>query len=934
MGRQRSAWRGQSERKGTFTPLISTIFPLAFTGLRKTGYPSGVESQGGTTEASGPALACQTLNKERCIMNNTFSLSNLLRSRLRVRNASIRLAGLLFLLAGSAGAAWAQGTAFTYQGRLGDQGHAANGSYDLRCTIYDAGTDGNLVAGPLTNSATGVTNGLFTVTLDFGSGVFTGPPRWLDIAIRTNGGRGDFTLLSPRRLLKAAPYTVMANSASNLLGTVTADKIASGAVGATQLADSAVGTAALAPSAVTSDKIADGTIVSADISPTGIDAGKIIGGDLQAARLKVGTAHTLSGTWATIAGGIGNAAQNDYATIGGGRTNAVSAPYGTVAGGYVNQATNSFATVGGGAFDAAGGTYSTVGGGWGNLASGWSATVAGGHANQATNSEATVGGGGNNAAGGAESAVGGGHQNVASGSYATVAGGFTNTASGAGSVVGGGGWDGTTLVGNCASGNASTVSGGCGNQATNGEATVSGGYGNTAGGTESTVGGGYENLASDWAATVAGGHLNQATHGYATVSGGVSNTAGADEAAVGGGSGNTASGSLAVVAGGQFNYATNIYATVGGGYLNTAGGYSSIVGGGYQNLAFDTCATVAGGERNQATNVFGTVSGGYWNTAGGYASTVGGGFENVASDYDATVAGGTYNQATNAESSVGGGHWNTAGGYNSTVGGGVCNGALGWAATVAGGANNVASGICSFAAGHRAKAQADGAFVWADSTDVDFVSSIANQFAVRAAGGVYIQSDRGVALNAANRPIITRGYDAFGPTAPAEKQGLGRWGMFMEPFNLVIGIPGDDVPGRSFQVGKYASDGSWVGLMLVDQTGYVQARVFNPTSDRAAKENFTPINTREVLAKVASLPLSQWNFKQDPSARHLGPVAQDFHAAFGLGTDDKHIATVDADGVALAAIQGLYQVVQEKEARIASLEQRLAELERRLNETK
>ena len=116
---------------------------------------------------------------------------------------------------------FAQGTAFSYQGRLNDGGSAATGIYDLRFTICDALTSGNVVAGPLTNSATGITNGLFAVTLDFGSGVFTGPGRWLEIAARTNGA-ASFTTLSPRQPVLPMPYAIMASSASNLLGNLPA----------------------------------------------------------------------------------------------------------------------------------------------------------------------------------------------------------------------------------------------------------------------------------------------------------------------------------------------------------------------------------------------------------------------------------------------------------------------------------------------------------------------------------------------------------------------------------------------------------------------------------------------------------------------------------------------------------------------------------------
>jgi len=79
------------------------------------------------------------------------------------------------------------------------------------------------------------------------------------------------------------------------------------------------------------------------------------------------------------------------------------------------------------------------------------------------------------------------------------------------------------------------------------------------------------------------------------------------------------------------------------------------------------------------------------------------------------------------------------------------------------------------------------------------------------------------------------------------------------------------------------------------------------------------------VEKVAALPISTWRFKQHPQSRHIGPMSQDFYAAFGVGPDDQHIATVDADGVALAAIQGLNQKV---EAENAALKQEVAELKR------
>ena len=75
---------------------------------------------------------------------------------------------------------------------------------------------------------------------------------------------------------------------------------------------------------------------------------------------------------------------------------------------------------------------------------------------------------------------------------------------------------------------------------------------------------------------------------------------------------------------------------------------------------------------------------------------------------------------------------------------------------------------------------------------------------------------------------------------------------------------------------------------------------------------------------MAELPISTWNYKsQDASIRHMGPMAQDFRAAFGLGTSDTMIDTVDPDGVALAAIQGLHEMLSEKEGEILELRQEL-----------
>jgi photosystem II stability/assembly factor-like uncharacterized protein len=118
----------------------------------------------------------------------------------------------------------AQGTAFMYQGQLNDGGSPANGIYDLRFGVFDAVTNGNAVSGSLTNLSVPASNGLFVVTLDFGVGVFTGPDRWLDIAVRASGAT-NFTALFPRQKMTPTPYAIFANSASNLVGNLAAAQL-------------------------------------------------------------------------------------------------------------------------------------------------------------------------------------------------------------------------------------------------------------------------------------------------------------------------------------------------------------------------------------------------------------------------------------------------------------------------------------------------------------------------------------------------------------------------------------------------------------------------------------------------------------------------------------------------------------------------------------
>jgi len=332
----------------------------------------------------------------------------------------------------------------------------------------------------------------------------------------------------------------------------------------------------------------------------------------------------------------------------------------------------------------------------------------------------------------------------------------------------------------------------------------------------------------------------------------------------------------------------------------------NIVGGSSVNLASPAAvgATIAGGggidspaggtvSANTVTSDFGTVGGGLGNTAGfdatisggfnnnasGFYTTISGGYANMASANYAAVSGGNQNTASSVQATVAGGYHNTAGGSDATVCGGYHNNASGNYATVGGGNQNIASGDYSFAGGNYAHAQHDGSFVWSDATSpVPFPSTSANQFRVRATGGA--------------------------------------------AFATAIDVNGTVSAG----VHVLSGDTAWSSI-----------------SDRNAKKNFQPVNGEGILEKLAAMPVQFWNYKWegDTNTPHIGPMAQDFKAAFYPGRNDKSISTLEFDGVELAAIQGLNQKLEEqikiqnarmkdKEAEIQELKQRLDRLEKSL----
>ena len=326
--------------------------------------------------------------------------------------------------------------------------------------------------------------------------------------------------------------------------------------------------------------------------------------------------------------------------------------------------------------------------------------------------------------------------------------------------------------------------------------------------------------------------------------------------------------------------------------LEDPGSFPNVIGGDSSNAVTPGVlgATIAGGRENVVTDHDGAVGGGFGIQVGDAAgslsdasfATVAGGLGNAATGTTSVVAGGSINHASGTSATVAGGDGNVAGGLSAMVGGGESNTASGDHAVVPGGFLNEASGSLSFAAGNRAQADDQGAFVWGDSQSSDSFSPGVDTFSVRAGGGIW--------LGTTGTPDIPEG-------------------RFL---NTSTGA-------------HLTSGGMWVN-----------------NSDRALKTDFAEVDGRAILRALALMPIQSWSYKAEPGVRHVGAVAQDFKRAFGLGRGDRHIATVDAEGVALAAIQALYRenraLTQQnralarenraQDARLAKLERTVARLTR------
>jgi hypothetical protein len=267
--------------------------------------------------------------------------------------------------------------------------------------------------------------------------------------------------------------------------------------------------------------------------------------------------------------------------------------------------------------------------------------------------------------------------------------------------------------------------------------------------------------------------------------------------------------------------------------------------------------------------VGGTIAGGgeqgFVNTViAGNFGTIGGGSANTVSAFFGTVSGGGTNTASSTFATVGGGTQNTASGSDSTVAGGVQNTASASFSTVGGGGGNQATNNSATVPGGN--------------------SNIAAGLSSFAAGAfAHANDDNSFLWGDGSRTANSQGPDSF--TA------LATGGIFF-----------------------FFNSANNDHCTLNSTSGWAC------TSDRNAKENFRSVDHSALLERLRSITVPEWHGKGEPAEiKHMGPMAQDFYAAFGLGRDNTTIGTTDAQGVAFAAIQGLYDLVKANDTKISGL---------------
>jgi hypothetical protein len=332
------------------------------------------------------------------------------------------------------------------------------------------------------------------------------------------------------------------------------------------------------------------------------------------------------------------------------------------------------------------------------------------------------------------------------------------------------------------------------------------------------------------------------------------------------------------------DYAGGVTSAVLSGNYNEACDQSTAIGTGDANvIAYNGQATysfIGGGQNNAITASGGFVGDGYENETNATNAFIGAGSSNVVNGMDSFVGAGLSNAANGSAAFVGSGYENVVNSKSdySTIGGGYKNiVSSGFEyASVLGGYENTAKGEYAAVPGGYANSAAG-------------VGSFAAGYQAEAThNGSFVWSD----YDASASPLKDAKSDQF-----------------------VVRASG----GFTF----YSNEALTSGVSLTSGSG-----TWANLSDRNAKTGIVPLDDASILAKVAALPIDRWSYKSEKGVQHVGPMAQDFYAAFGTGVDDHHITSIDEDGVALAAIKALHDENERLRNKLNALEAKVDRLAR------
>jgi len=350
-------------------------------------------------------------------------------------------------------------------------------------------------------------------------------------------------------------------------------------------------------------------------------------------------------------------------------------------------------------------------------------------------------------------------------------------------------------------------------------------------------------------------------------------------------------------------------------------GTGAFVGGGFENVADGAYSGVLEGNSNEVCDEESSVGGGYYNFISSGANTsyyswIGSGYDNSISGngYQSVIGGGNVNSLTAPNSVIGGGNQNTLSASDSVIAGGSTNAESGNGtyAAIGGGSGNSVTGEYGAIAGgiNNTVSSTKGVIGGGNGNAVSGQAAVVSGGGFNSAGGQWATVPGGQRNAATGLASFAAGYDSNAAT-----DGSFVWSDFASGATQLSSTAANQFLARATGGFTFWTNAAnTVGATLASGSG-----AWASASDRNLKTDVVHVDDAVVLDKVARLPIDRWSYKSERGVRHVGPMAQDFYAAFGVGEDDKHITSIDEDGVALAAIKALHAENAALRAQLAAL---------------